>query len=89
MNHLTIDKILWRLYKQGFTVGTHPEDNDLPSAPTMHAKAHADLKSLFVAIVGEDEKRPAEGPKRNGIDQGLRRTRNKLRAELRTKIEQL
>jgi len=37
--------------------------------------------------VGDDEIRPSEGPKRNGIEQGLRRTRNRLRNELRSAIQ--
>lgn len=44
----------------------------------------ADILSLDVM---QDEVRPLEGPKRNGIEQGLRRTRNKTRAELRQALQ--
>lgn len=37
----------------------------------------------------QDEVRPPSGPKRNGIDQGLRRTRNKLRASLRAAVNKM
>ncbi len=45
------------------------------------------FKEEWLRMIGEDELRPLAGPKRNGIDQGLRRTRNKLRAELRKLVE--
>lgn len=35
------------------------------------------------AAIGAVEVRPQEGPKRNGIEQGLRRARNRLRTEIR------
>lgn len=47
------------------------------------------VKDLFLELIGEDEVRPATGPKRNGIEQGLRRTRNRLRTELRQKVQSL
>lgn len=47
------------------------------------------IKDLMLELISEDEIRPSGGPKRNGIEQGLRRTRNKLRAELRKKVEEL
>ena len=30
-----IDKILWKLYGRGYTVGRHPEANELPTAVEM------------------------------------------------------
>lgn len=47
------------------------------------------IKELFNELIGEDEVRPSEGPKRNGIEQGLRRARNRLRAELRLRVKNL
>lgn len=52
-------------------------------------EAKQQVKDLFLELIGEDEIRPPEGPKRNGIEQGLRRTRNKLKAELRKKVNEL
>lgn len=66
---------------------THHSENGrgkISNAPVKQA-----IKDLMLEIVGEDEIRPSEGPKRNGIEQGLRRTRNKVRNELRQKIEDL
>lgn len=40
----------------------------------------------LMGIIGEDEVRPPSGPQRNGIEQGLRRTRNRLRAEQRARL---
>jgi len=47
------------------------------------------IKDLMLELIGKDEIRPSEGPKRNGIEQGLRRARNRLKAELRQKVKEL
>lgn len=52
-------------------------------------KKAEEIKDLMLELIGEDEVRPESGAQRNGIVQGLRRTRNKQRAELRKKVEEL
>lgn len=47
------------------------------------------IKKLMLELIGENESRPLTGPQRNGIEQDLRRTRNKLRNEIRQKIEEV
>ena len=47
------------------------------------------IKELMLGLIGENEVRPESGPKRNGVDQGLRKARNKVRNELRQKVEEL
>lgn len=51
--------------------------------------AKQQIKDLMLELIGDNEERPASGPKRNGVDQGLRRARNKIRNELRLKVEEL
>jgi hypothetical protein len=52
-------------------------------------KHRRQIQELFLEIIGEDEIRPLKGPQRNGIAQGFRRARNKLRIELRQKVKEL
>ena len=54
-----------------------------------HSETKQEIKNLMLELVGQDEARPATGAQRNGIVQGLRRTRNKLRIELRKKVTEL
>ena len=44
------------------------------------------IEQDILDLIGPDEERPTSGPKRNGIEQGLRRARNKEKRELRTKL---
>lgn len=66
-------------------------DSDMATHNTLKLvnEAEAKIRVIIVKAVGEDEVRLSEGPKRNGIDQGLRRARNKLRGEIRQRVEEL
>lgn len=62
-------------------------DHSILAETVVHiAQARDAINAHILELIGEDEVRPSEGPKRNGIDQGLRRTRNRLRAEQRKRL---
>lgn len=69
----------------------HKVDNSVSHSSNVMGAAHEKARHALLAahqaeverIIGEDEVRPESGPQRNGIMQGLRRARNKLRAEQR------
>lgn len=60
--------------------------------PTILGKAKAltairqEVERICLEVIGGDEVRPQRGPKRNGVEQGLRRARNKVRAEQRQRL---
>lgn len=75
------DDILEQIYdSDGFHLLT-PKQIETTKAALLSA-----VDRYILGLIGEDEVRPATGAKRNGIEQGLRRTRNKLRAALRQQV---
>jgi len=47
------------------------------------------IKALFLELIGDDEPRPESGAERNGTAQAVRRAGNKVKTELRKKVEEL
>ena len=56
---------------------------------TSNDETKQQIKDLMLELIGEDEVRPESGPQRNGTAQGVRRAGNKVRRELRQKVESL
>jgi hypothetical protein len=77
--------ILDDLYEYGYSCG----HGGLENGEQRIVEARQKAKILMLDLIGPDETRPQEGPQRNGVAQGLRRARNKLRVELRQKVQEL
>lgn len=85
-----IDKILWKLYKQGFGVGRKPEGNNLPTAIEMVGEAKAQLEAYILKVIGEDENVPdvENAQQQYQLNQAYE-ARNILRAEQRARLKEI